>query len=80
MANLLSSNTKLKAFISAADTASTGYLSSRTFDNGLNDDMISYFADAINGMVKKNETADAVYPDLANGINLKIQKYRLQKK
>ena len=80
MANLLSSNTKLKAFISAADTASTGYLSSRTFDNGLNDDMISYFADAINGMVQKNETADAVYPALANGINLTIQKYRLQKK
>lgn len=80
MSQLMSGNQKLKAFVNSADSASNWYLSSRTFDDGLNDEMTKYFADAINGIVQKNSTAMTVYPDLENGINLTIQKYRLQKK
>ena len=70
-------NDKVKAFVEAADYASTGWTCSRTFDDGLNDQMNKYFKDAINGIVQGKSGADAVLPDLRNGINQLVLKYRL---
>ncbi len=77
MAASLSSNPKLKTFLDGAGTASSWYLSSRTFDSGVNDDMIGYFADAINGIVQKNDQPGDVMTPLMNGINQTIAKYHL---
>ncbi len=77
MADKLTANAKIKPFISEADTASGWYLSSRTFDDGLNDTMINYFKDAINSMINDNATAETVIPNLRNGINQLITKYNL---
>lgn len=78
MANKIVNSSKVKPFISQADTARGWYLSSRTFDDGLNDTMINYFKDAINSMTKANTTAENVMPDLRNGINQLISKYKLK--
>lgn len=78
MAESMNTNDKLKPFVAGADTASSWYLSSNTFDEGLNDTMIGYFGNAINSMVFKNTPVDAVMPDLRNGINQLVQKYGLK--
>jgi ABC-type glycerol-3-phosphate transport system substrate-binding protein len=77
MVDSMNANPQIQPFVAAADTASNWYLSSNTDDAGLNDTMISYFGNAINSMVSTNKTADAVVPDLRNGINQLIQKYGL---
>lgn len=78
MADSMNANEKTKPFVTAANNASSWYLCSNTFDQGLNDTMISYFGNAINSMVFKNSTADAVMPDLRSGINQLVQKYGLK--
>ena len=78
MAGSLSTNDKVKPFLAGADSAMGGYLSANTSDGGLNDTMIGYFGNAINAIVFKNSTPEAVMPDLRNGINQLIQKYGLK--
>jgi len=78
MADGISTNPMVKPFVTAANRASGWYLSSRTYDDGLNDEMIKYFKDAINAMVTKNETMDDVLPDLRNGISQLVTKYGLK--
>lgn len=78
MVDQISSNTKIKAFVSVANEATSWYLASRTFDDGLNDEMQKYFGDAINGMVIQNQDSSAVMTNLRNGINQLKQKYQLK--
>ncbi|MBP9818284.1 extracellular solute-binding protein [Candidatus Shapirobacteria bacterium] len=78
MATQLNDNPKLKAFTVSADNASGWYLSSKTWDDGLNDNMIKYFGDAINGMLYKSQQVDQVMPDLRSGINQLKQRYNLK--
>jgi len=73
----MKTNDKVKAFVEAADYASTGWTCSRTFDDGLNDQMNQYFKDAINSMVLGKSRVEAVAPDLRNGINQLVLKYQL---
>lgn len=79
MATSLSSQPKLKAWVETANSASNWYLSSRTFDDGINDEMITYFGDAINGIVQKNTPIDDVVPTLINGINRTVSKYGIKR-
>jgi len=79
MAGMLSGDSKIKPFLDSADTATSGYLSDRTFDAGLNEEMKQYFADAINGILVQNKQPEEVMPALKNGINQLVQKYRLTK-
>lgn len=79
MAEQISSNAKIKPFVSNADNATSWYLSSRTEDAGLNDEMIVYFGNAVNSIVQKNSDAATVVPDLKNGVNQLIQKYQLKR-
>lgn len=78
MADSISSNLKIKPFVNTADEASSGYLSSRTWDDGLNENMIKYFGDAINGMVLKNQTVDQVMVPLRAGIDQLKTRYSLK--
>jgi ABC-type glycerol-3-phosphate transport system substrate-binding protein len=77
MSSKISTNPKIAAFVSVADNSYNWYLSSRTFDNGLNDEMIKYFGDAINGMSLKNKGTEEVVVTLKSGIGQLITKYRL---
>ncbi len=79
MATNMESNPLTRPFVKVADNSNGWYLSSRTFDEGLNDEMSKYFADAINGLALKSLTPEIVMPDLRNGINQMIQKYSLGK-
>ena len=77
MSNKILTNTKIAPFVSAANNAYNWYLSSRTFDNGLNDEMMKYFGDAINGMALKNNSTDEVVVTLKSGISQLASKYKL---
>lgn len=76
----LKNNPKLKPFIDSAESGFTesGYLSSRTFDDGLNTELSKYFGDAINSIVKNNSDPETVMVTLNNGLDQVIQKYQLQ--
>jgi len=78
MVDKMESNPMTRPFVKVANNADGWYMSSRTFDEGLNDEMSKYFADAINGLALKNLTAEIVMPDLRNGINQMVQKYSLK--
>jgi ABC-type glycerol-3-phosphate transport system substrate-binding protein len=78
MAESVGTNLKIKPFVTTANDASSGYLSSRTWDDGLNDNMIKYFGDAINSMVSKNQTVDQVMPSLRSGIEQLKARYNLK--
>jgi len=80
MAGLLTDNELVKPFVMSADSATSGYLSSRTFDSGLNDEMSKYFGDAINSLVFKNISDGEIMTSLKNGIGQLAQKYQLNKK
>lgn len=77
MMSEMSSNKLIAPFVSTADMAESGYLSSYTWDDGLNDQMNKYFKDAINGMILNNTSAEGVMPDLQNGVNRVIEMYKL---
>lgn len=78
LASKLSSNAKIKPFISVATEAESGYLSSRTWDDGLNFELSKYFSDAINGIAQKGADPNASMTDLRAGINQIIAKYKLK--
>ena len=78
MGSLLSGSSKIKPFISVANNAESGYLSSRTFDAGLNTELSKYFADAINSIALKSTDPSTIMTDLRSGINQIIQKYHLK--
>ncbi len=77
MNSAMVSNPKIRPFVGAAETGENWYLSSRTFDGGLNDEMIKYFGDAINSIVNENKNANDVVPILRSGINQLKQRYSL---
>jgi multiple sugar transport system substrate-binding protein len=80
MAASLNSNLKVKPFLDVANFAQSGYMSSRTFDDGLNDlGMIKYFEDAINGIVNENKTAETVVETVILGMQQTANKYKLGK-
>lgn len=72
-------NPNIKPVISNADNASSWYLASNTQDDGVNDEMIRYFGNAVNSIVTKNDDPSSVIPDLRNGVSQLIQKYQLKR-
>jgi multiple sugar transport system substrate-binding protein len=71
-------NTKVKPFVMSADNAYNWYLSSNTFDNGLNDEMIKYFGDAINSLSLLNKGMDEIIETLTSGLNQLTVKYQIK--
>lgn len=74
----LKDNTKLKPYVAAADNASGWYLASRTFDDGgINELMMGYFGDAINGLIKQSDNNEKIMTTLEKGIEQVATKYSL---
>lgn len=65
------------AFIKQAPTATSWYLSSRTFDNGINDKMIKYFEDAVNGL-RKGISPKTALEQTAKGVNQVLTTYKVE--
>jgi ABC-type glycerol-3-phosphate transport system substrate-binding protein len=77
MASLISTNNKVKPFIGVADNASSWYLASDTYDDGLNDAMRKYFGDAINSLIKNNDMTETM-TNLQNGVIQTKNKYQIK--
>ena len=60
MANLISEDPYVGAYVKQASTAKSFPLASRTFDNGLNTNLIKYMEDAINSMTQGSAPAAAL--------------------
>jgi len=76
MAEMISTNDKIRPFITAANNSSGWFLAGRTFDSGLNDEMMKYFGDAINETLKTRDATKAT-ETLRNGINQLKSRYKL---
>lgn len=60
MADQLLSDPYVGAYIQQAPKAKSWYLSSRTFDNGINDRLIKYYEDAVNAVNKGTDAKTAL--------------------
>lgn len=67
MASKLTGDQYAGVFVEQAPQARSGYLSSRTFDNGINDKMIKYFEDAVNA-VNAGTSAKEALATAAQGV------------
>lgn len=76
MASLLKGDKYLGAFVDQAPTAKSWYLSSRTFDNGLNDQIIKYYEAAIVGL-NAGKGQSEVMETLSSGVAQVLGKYGL---
>jgi multiple sugar transport system substrate-binding protein len=76
MANELSDDELLAAFISDAPLAQSLPMASRTHDNGVNDQLIQYYADAINAVLAGTQPSQALQ-NISSGITQVVQKYEL---
>jgi len=76
MANELNEDKFLAAYLADAPFAKSFPMASRTHDNGLNDQLIQYYADAINAVLAGTQP-DKALQDIRAGISQVIQKYGL---
>ncbi len=79
MMTKINSNSKLTPFVENANNASNWYLSSNTFDEGLNTSMQKYFSDAINGILINNNDSEEMTDTVISGILQLQQRYKLSK-
>ncbi len=75
MADLIKDDPLAGAFVKQTDTLTSWYLSGRTFDNGINDKIIQYFTDAVNGVYKETTTSKTALQTVATGINTVLTQY-----
>jgi len=76
MGSLLAGDPFVGAFVSDAPKAKSWYMSSRTFDNGINDKIIKYVEDAINALVEGQPKGE-VLGVAQQGINQVLQTYNV---
>lgn len=76
LASSIAGNEMVAPFINQAASAKTWYLSSRTFDNGLNDRMIKYFEDAVNA-VNGGKSAKEALATTGDGVAQLLSQYGL---
>lgn len=74
MASLLQADPFLGAVLSQAISAQSWPLSSRTFDNGLNDKIIKYYEDAINSYLNNQPEKD-ITQNLTQGVTQVLSQY-----
>lgn len=63
-------------FINQAGTYKSWYLNSGTFDQGINDQIIKYYEDGINGIVDQRKEPSAVLGTIEQGVQQELDKYR----
>ena len=76
MASKIQDDPLASVFVNQASRAKTWYLCSRTFDNGLNDEMIDYYADAVNA-VNLGRSSEKALVTTAEGVKTVLAKYGL---
>ncbi len=79
MGDLIKEDAMAGVFIKQTDNLTSWYMSSRTFDNGINDKIIQYFTDAVNGINKETTTAKSALSTAASGVNSVLTQYGLMK-
>lgn len=77
MADLLAKDPYVGAYVEQANSGVSWYLSSRTFDNGINDQIIKYYQDAVNGIVGGKNNSD-VMPTLSTGVSSVLNAYKIK--
>ncbi len=63
-------------FVNQAGIYQSWYLNSGTFDQGLNDNIIKYYEDAINAMVNENKEAESVLETVQKGVEDQLEQYK----
>ncbi len=76
MANLLQDDPINAAFVKQGPNYTSWYLADLTHDDGLNDQLINYYKDAVNALNQGSGVASVVQP-LANGVQQVLSKYSL---
>ena len=79
MADTLKTAKYVAPFITQAESAKSWYMNSRTFDNGINDEIISYYNDAINSIHQKKAEPEQVIATVAKGVEQVLTKYGINK-
>jgi len=77
MANAVSADPYVGAYIQEAPTAKSFPLASRTFDNGLNDRLIKYLLDAVNAVDQNGAAPSAALATAAQGFTQVLGSYGL---
>jgi multiple sugar transport system substrate-binding protein len=78
MADLIKDDPLAGTFVKQTDTLTSWYLSSRTFDNGINDLIIQYFADAVNGVYKDSTTTKTALSTVNTGVAKILERYGIK--
>lgn len=77
LASSLEGSDIVSAFSSQGSYAKSWYLSSRTHDNGLNDNIIKYYEDLINAIISKNSQTDSAFVTAETGVTNTLAKYNI---
>lgn len=77
LANSIQSDPYLGAYVKQAAFARSFPLASRTHDNGLNDKLIQYLTDAVNGMVTSGGSPTQVLATMSQGFRQVLSSYGL---
>lgn len=75
LANTLANDPKVAAYLQDAPSAKGWYMSSFTHDNGINDQIIKYYEDAINAMVNDGKTVENVLSTVEQGVRQVLRQY-----
>jgi len=75
LADTLKTAKYVAPFITQSETAKSWFMNSRTFDNGLNDEIISYYNDAINSIHQKKAEPEQAISTVAKGVEQVLTKY-----
>ncbi len=65
-------------FVNQGPIYKSWYLNSGTFDQGLNDNIIKYYEDAINGIVNEGKEPEGVLSTLEQGVDQVLSEYKQQ--
>ena len=79
MVNKIISNDKIRPLVETANNATSWYLASDTWDDGLNTQMQKYFSDAVNSILINSSDTDDAITTVISGISQLQQKYDLIK-
>lgn len=77
MAKSLEGALYVSAFTNDASNATSWYMSSSTNDNGINDEMIAYWKDAINSILAQKATPEVAIATAAKGVQQVLGKYKV---
>ncbi len=75
MAEGLAENEYVAPYLADAPYAKSWYLSSNTFDNGINDQLIKYYQDAVTSMVVEGKKATNALETVNQGTTQVLRQY-----